>query len=134
MTTDVGLWIDHKQAVIVTLSEQTESIQRIESGIGKHFRYHGATHPKSTYSAQYQKGEDQLDRQYIERLNKFYGSIIARLRGIDSLLIFGPGEAKHELEKRIAHEKMRIRIAEIITADKMTDRQMAVRVRKFFQS
>jgi hypothetical protein len=48
-------------------------------------------------------------------------------------LIFGPGEAKGELEKRIIHEKVRVPIVCIETADKLTDRQIATKVRKYFQ-
>ena len=132
MTRNIGLWIDHKRAVLVTLSEQGENLQLLESGVGKHPRYHGATHPKSTYSAQYQQGDDQLDRQFMERLNKFYNALIAHIRGADALFIFGPGEAKLELEKRLNHGKVQVRIAGIEAADKMTDRQIAARVRGYF--
>lgn len=133
MTMEVGLWIDHKRAMIVILSKEGENFQQIESNVAKHSRYHGATHPKSPYSAQYQKGDDQLDRQLVEQLNKFYGNIIARIREADSLLIFGPGEAKHELEKRLAHEKLNLNITGIETADKMTERQIAAKVRNYFK-
>lgn len=133
MTKEVGLWIDHKKAMIVFLSEQGEKFQQIESNVAKHSRYHGATHPKSPYSAQYQKGDDQLDRQLVEQLNKFYGSVITRIREADSLLIFGPGEAKHELEKRLAHEKVDLNITAVETADRMTERQIAAKVKKHFK-
>ena len=133
MTKEVGLWIDHKRAVIVVLSEQGENIQQLESKVGKHTHYHGATHPKSPYSPQYQQGDDQLDRQFTEHLNKFYSNIIAQIRGADSLLIFGPGEAKGEFAKRLAQEKVNVKIAAIETTDKMTDRQIKAKVRKHFQ-
>ena len=133
MPKEVGLWIDHKRALIVILSEQGEDIQQIESNVAKHSRYHGATHPKSPYSAQYQKGDDQLDRQLAEQLNKYYGSVITWIREADSLLIFGPGEAKRELEKRLAHEKVNVNITAIESADKMTERQIAAKVKKHFK-
>ena len=44
-------------------------------------------------------------------------------------MIFGPGEAKGELEKRIAHEKVKVQIVGIETVDKLTDRQIATKVR-----
>ena len=91
MTKEVGLWIDHKRAMIVILSEAGENVQQIASNAARHSRYHGATHPKSPYSAQYQKGDDQLDRQLSEKLNKYYNSISELVRGADALLIFGPG-------------------------------------------
>jgi len=129
---NVGLWIDHRKAILVIRDERGEHIQQIESGIGRHVRYRGAPHSKSPFSAQYQQGDDQLDNKFTEQLNKFYQKVIARIREADAILIFGPGEAKGELEKRIAHEKVRARIVGTETTDKLTVRQIAAKVRKSF--
>ena len=133
MTKNIGLWIDHKKAIIVIQSEQGEDIQKIESGVGRHVRYRGAPHSKSPYSAQYQQGDDQLDNKFTEQLNKYYDKVIAYIRAAEAVLIFGPGEAKGELEKRMAHEKVKVQIVGIETADKLTDAQVATKVRKYFQ-
>ena len=129
----IGLWIDHKKTVLVIQNEHGENIQQIDSGIGRHVRYRGASHSKSPFSAQYQQGDDQLDNKFTEQLNKFYEKVIAQLRQADAVLIFGPGEAKRELEKRIAHEKVKVPVMKIETADKMTERQIAAKVRNYFQ-
>ena len=133
MMKNIGLWIDHKKAVIVIQNEQGEDIQKIESGIGRHVRYRGASHPKSPYSAQYQQGDDQLDNKFTEQLNKFYEKVIELIRGVQAVLIIGPGEAKRELEKRILHAKVKVPIMDIVPADKLTDRQIAAKVRSYFQ-
>lgn len=133
MIKQIGIWIDHKRAVILSVSAQGETIQKIESGIEKHVRYRGATRPRTPYSAQYQQGDDQIDKQFAGHLNKFYGKVIAQLRGADSVLIFGPGEAKSELKKRLAHEKVRVRNIMLEPADKMTDRQITAKIRRQFQ-
>jgi len=130
---NIGLWIDHKKTVLVIQNEHGENIQQIDSGIGRHVRYRGASHSKSPFSAQYQQGDDQLDNKFTEQLNKFYEKVIAQLRQADAVLIFGPGEAKRELEKRIAHEKVKVPVMKIETADKMTERQIAAKVRNYFQ-
>ena len=52
----IGLWIDHKKAIIVTGNKKGESIQQIESGIGGRVNYRGASNSKSPYSAQHQQG------------------------------------------------------------------------------
>ena len=130
---NIGLWIDHKKAIIVIQSEQGEDIQKIESGVGRHVRYRGAPHPRSPYSAQYQQGDNQLDNRFTEQLNKFYDKVIAYIRAAQAVLILGPGEAKGELEKRITHEKVKVQIVGIETADKMTDRQIATKVRNYFE-
>jgi hypothetical protein len=59
--------------------------------------------------------------------------VIAHLRDAESILIFGPGEAKEELEKCLASKGLGGRIVGIETVDKMTDRQIAARVRQHFR-
>jgi len=130
---NIGLWIDHKKAILVIQNEQGEDIQKIESGMGRHISYRGESRPKSPYSAQYQQGDDQLDNKFTEQLNKFYDKVIASIRTAKGILIFGPGEAKGELQKRITHEKVKVKIIGIETADKMTDRQISTKVRKYFE-
>ena len=51
----------------------------------------------------------------------------------ESLLIFGPGEAKGEFRKRLEKEKPGTRTVTLETVDKMTDRQVAAKVLGYFQ-
>jgi hypothetical protein len=59
--------------------------------------------------------------------------VISCIHNAESILIFGPGEAKGELEKRLVNKGLGGRIAGIETNDKMTDRQIAAKVRQHFQ-
>ena len=124
MKTKVGLWIDHRKTVIVMVSGETEEIARITSDAGKHVQYSGA--------AQALSGEDQRDRRFLDHLGKYYDEVISRVRDAESILIFGPGEAKGEFVKRLESEGLGGRIAGVETVDKMTDRQIAARVRQHF--
>jgi len=133
MTNRVGLWIDHKQAVIVSVDEKGGTVKKIKSGIERHIQYRGSTHPKSPYSAQYQQGEDQLDNRFTGYLNKYYDQVAALLRGATSILIFGPGEARTELKARLVREKGALRQLHVEPADKMTDRQIVARAHKYFE-
>ncbi len=134
MKKQAGLWIDHRKAVIVLITDEGEDIQKIESGMGRRIRYRGASTTKSAYSTQYQQGDDQLDNKFTEQLNKFYDEVIAHIRDADSIQIFGPGEAKGELEKRIEQEGLKANIVAIETVDKMTDRQISAKVREHFST
>jgi hypothetical protein len=119
----VGLWIDHRKAIIVTITEQGESTQEIKSDMEKHVRFSsGSSDDGST--------EDVRDRHFGNHLNSFYDKVIACLRGADSIQIFGPGEAKGELEKLLEKEGLKGKIFEIEAMDKMTDRQIAAKVRE----
>ncbi len=51
----------------------------------------------------------------------------------DSILIFGPGEAKGELQKHLVSQALGERIVGSETMDSMTDGQVAAKVRQHFQ-
>lgn len=133
MTNRVGLWIDHQQAVIVSLIGKTETITKIDSG-AKHLEYRGAQRSKVAYSAQYSQGDDQLDNQFTGHLHKFYEKVIHELRSAEHILIFGPAEAKSELMRLIQHDKGLHAEVHVEAADRMTDRQVAARVREYFEA
>jgi len=59
--------------------------------------------------------------------------VVSLLRNADSIWIFGPGEAKVELQKRLEHQDLGARIVSVETVDKMTNRQIAAKVRQHFQ-
>ncbi|HZU85975.1 MAG TPA: hypothetical protein VFF78_00750 [Anaerolineaceae bacterium] len=132
MKKEAGLWIDHRKAVIVTLEEKAEVIREISSNMEKHVRFSSGTQSNSPNSTQGSTAEDVRDRQYGVHLGKFYDEVIAMVREADSILIFGPGEAKVELETRLKHEHLEERIVGIETVDKMTDHQIAAKVREHY--
>lgn len=124
MKSEVGVWIDHTKAIIVTLSGKNEELRQVTSNMEKHVRYSGA--------AQEDSAEDQRDRRFTGHLNKYYDEVIACIRDADSILVLGPGEAKIELRERLGKKALHGRMVETQTADKMTDRQIAARVRQRF--
>ena len=127
MKNAAGLWIDHSKAVIVIVSDKGEETKQLESGMEKHVRFSGGSRSEQG------GGEDQQDRQFTGHLNTYYDAVIAQLRDSESILLFGPGEAKGELEKRLANKGLGGRIVGIETVDKMTDRQIAAKVREHFR-
>ena len=120
----VGLWIDHRKTVIVSVTDKGEETSLIKSGMEKHVRYSGATQEDSA--------EDQRDTRFIGHLNEYYDHVISCIRDAESILILGPGEAKVELERRLESEALSKRVVGIETVDKMTNRQIAAKVRQYF--
>jgi len=132
MKKEIGLWVDHREATIVILLDGEEEIKHIISNSGKHIRYSGSSHSKTPEGMKEVTSEDQRDRKFGNNLNKFYDEIISNIRDADSIQIFGPGEAKGELEKRIMHQGLKSHILAVETVDKMTDRQISAKVREHF--
>jgi hypothetical protein len=123
MKKQVGLWIDHRKAVIVIVTDEGEELKKITSNMEKHVRFTSGT------SSENGSTEDVRDRQFGNHLNNYYDEVIAVIRGADTIQIFGPGEAKGELEKRLEHEGLKADIFATETVDKMTDRQISAKVR-----
>jgi hypothetical protein len=132
MKTKVGLWMDHRKAVIVVVSDKGEEIKLIVSKVEKQRRRSGGSPLKGPYEALQVPADDSHEREFTGHLNIYYDAVIACIRDAEAILIFGPGEAKGELEKRLASKELGGRIIGIETVDKMTDRQIAAKVRQRF--
>lgn len=127
MKKQAGIWIDHKQAFIVVVGEGTEESKRMDSDMEKHVRFSGHA------ASQEGSADDQRDRQFAAHLAKYYDQVIAQVHDAQSILILGPGEAKGELEKRFAGKGLSARIVGVETVDKMTEHQIAAKVRQHFE-
>jgi hypothetical protein len=132
MKANTGLWIDHRKATIVALSDRGEETVLIASNVERHPERSGDSPLKGRYESQKVPADDSRQRAFTGHLNIYYEAVTACLRGAESILIFGPGEAKGELEKRLKKSGMGGRIAGVETVDKMTDRQIAAKVRGYF--
>jgi hypothetical protein len=128
MKKQAGLWIDHRKAVIVIVTEAGEEIKEITSNMEKYVRAMGGTASEDGST------EDVRDRQFGNHLNNYYDAVIAWIREVETIQIFGPGEAKGELEKRLKDKGFRGHILAVETKDKMTDRQISAKVREQFQT
>jgi hypothetical protein len=132
MKTNVGLWIDHKKAVIVAVTDKGEEIGLVVSKVEKQLQRSGDSPLKGPYEARKVPADDSRQRVFTAHLNIYYEAVIASLRDAESILIFGPGEAKGELKKRLEKSNLGGRIVGVETSDKMTDRQIAAKVRQYF--
>jgi len=110
MKKEAGLWIDHRKAVIVIVSDEGEEVQEITSNIEGHVRFSGGTSEDGS-------PEDVRDRQFGNQLNGYYDEVIAVIHDSHSIQIFGPGEAKGELEKRLVSKELGGRIVSVETFD-----------------
>ena len=132
MKTVAGLWIDHREAVIVLVSGKRQDTRRIKSGVEKQLRRSGRPPSQGPFEAQMVPADDSREREYTGHLADYYDEVISCIRPAEAILIFGPGEAKGELRKRIERDKLDLRITCFETADKMTERQVSQKVRRYY--
>lgn len=131
MRANAGLWIDHREAVIVTISEAGCETRHVRSGVERQLRRSGD--PPNGAFDQGTPADDSQEREFTGHLARYYDEVISHVRDAESILILGPGEAKGELKARLEKRKERMPAVEMETADKMTEPQIVARVRHHFQ-
>jgi len=132
MKINAGLWIDRKKAVIIFLADKKEKKIVLDSGLDKIFQQAGKLNSANPNGRRDETPDDIKERVFKGHLNNYYDRVISLIKGADSIYIFGPGETKNELAKRSQKEKLKGRILKVETSDKLTDRQIAAKVRTLF--
>jgi hypothetical protein len=132
MKRQAGIWIDHKEAVLVFVDERvegikdpidTETTQHVKSSVDRNDRFTG--HAASA--------DDQRDRQYAAHIETWFDELIEKLSTAKAILVLGPGEARIEFRKRLEAKGLGDRIVGVEAVDKMSDEQILARVRKQFE-
>ena len=129
MKKEVGLWIDHRQAVLVTLTDSGEDMTRVYSNMERN-----GQSSENPWSPGLQQAENMQDRKNIRGLERYYDTVIKHIRDADAVYIFGPGEAKGELASRLERNSPGQHSVSIDTTDRLTDPQIAAKVRLYFSS
>jgi stalled ribosome rescue protein Dom34 len=132
MSKQLGLWIDHRQATIVAVTEKGEETSEIFSDVEKQLRRSGDSPLQGSYEALQVPADDSRQRARTGELNTYYDEVIRQIRDSDSILIIGPGVAKHELQKRMEKNRLGAKVVGVETVDSLTGPQIAARVRQHF--
>ena len=125
MNKKVGLWLDRGKAVIVSIENKMEGKRIITSDM-QNYVLHSTVVPGDG------SPENIRDRRYWNHLGEYYDKIIAHIRDAAEIQIFGPAEAKYELQKHLESEGLAGNIVSLEDADILTDLQIATKVQKRF--
>jgi hypothetical protein len=135
MKKNIGIWIDHKEAILVWIEGGQTTVERIESNAESHFRPSGGWKAAGTSVAQSVSKEQKADERRKHQLHNFYQMVIKKLGKAENIFIVGPSEAKLELAKEIEKIKgQHDRIAAVETSDRLTENQIVAKVRSFFSA
>jgi hypothetical protein len=132
MSKRLGVWIDHRKAVVVTMTEANAVVKEILSEVEKQPRRSGDSPLNGSYEAVQVPADDRLQSVLTAHLNIYYDAVIDCFGDTESIFIFGPGEAKNELEQRLEGKHLGRYIVGVETADRMTNPQIAAKVRQQF--
>jgi hypothetical protein len=138
----IGIWVDHKKAVIVNKRQPEQSYEKdakvtvtaINSEVERNVRLTGGARTRNVpWGPQDVAVNGKIEARQKQQLKNFYQRIIEFLKDADKIMIMGPGEAKLELKKEISKSKvLALKIVGVQTCDKMTNNQIAAEVQSYF--
>ena len=124
MSKEVGVWIDHKKAVIVSIAAGEVTTRTLTSDVGGHPHYS---------SSQEGGGEKKYEQRHAEQLDRYYDDVIGQMGKPDALLLFGPGEAKLQLNERLGRSHVLSEsLVAVETTDKLTEPQIVAKVKDHY--
>ena len=121
----VGLWLDRKKAVIVSIANSVEG-RRIITTDMEHYVLYSTTVPGDGTP------ENVRDRRFWNHLGEYYAKIVEHIRDATEIQIFGPEVAKYELVRHLESEGLAGNVVSMEDVDKLTDLQIAIKVQKRF--
>ncbi|MBS1517729.1 MAG: hypothetical protein JSS91_06550 [Bacteroidetes bacterium] len=129
-----GVWLDHSKAKMIEISDGSAEITTVQSPYKRRIRIPGegsnATRFGKTY---FSNVEFKTNQKKQNDIDSYYKDLEKRLKGFDSILLFGPTRAKAELSNYLSENKhFSSKKITIKNADKMTENQMIEFVRNHF--
>lgn len=124
MSHEIGIWLDHKKAVIVSATAgQVAVVKTLNADVDPHPHFAGSP----------EGGEKKYEERHSRQLERYFDEIVSHAGRPDAVLLFGPGEAKQQLKERIERTRsLAHAIVVVETADRLTDPQIVAKVREHF--
>jgi hypothetical protein len=128
-----GIWVSHKEAVIVKLSSDSYSIDRIESQAERRHKSTGGVRGKSPYAHRSAISGARDEENRRNDWKRHYQSILKALPQDAEILVMGPGPAKSGFVAFLKeHAGPTLEVVGVQPAAHMTQGQLVERVKTAF--
>ncbi len=130
----VGIWIDQKEANLITLTKKAVHSKTIYSDIESRVRIEGEKKQFGRFGDQYLVDEKGKENRLKEYTQKYLLRVAKELSKADEIFLFGPAQMKLKLEKLISGmPELAVKMKDIKTTEKMTHNQKLAYVKDFYQ-
>jgi stalled ribosome rescue protein Dom34 len=108
----IAIWIDHREAILAKFNDaHLLREEEIFSEAGPH-----------THGGGWSQKRIEAHRHAV--LDHYYEEIVQNLTDADEIIIYGPGQAKHELHQHInSNRNINQRVIDLVTTDKLSEHQ-----------
>lgn len=128
----VGIWLDFKNANIITLMGEDVRFETLSSEIDPG-KFKGGHRSKTPYGPMDKVSETRHLEKKKHQHEAYFERICTEVKDCDELFIMGPAEAKIGLRKYLSeHRELYAKLRDVQTADSLTDNQKIKIVKDFF--
>jgi hypothetical protein len=132
---NVGVWIDQKEANVITLeNEGAIKTKTIYSDVETRVRVEGEKKQFGRFGDQYLVDEKGKKNRIEEYTTRYLNKVVKELSSADRILVFGPAQTKNRLEKMMFEDRnLSQKVAEVKVSDNMTDNQKIAYVKAYYK-
>ena len=131
----VGIWIDQREANIISLKEGAIFSKTIYSDIETRIRIEGEKNQFGRFGNQYLVDEKGKENRIKEFTQKYLHRVLSELSTADEIILFGPAQTKFRLEKLISElPEMVIKMQDVKTSENITHNQKLAYVRDYYKN
>jgi hypothetical protein len=134
MKKNIGIWIDSKEAFIISISNKKHHIKKIESNIEFKERVEGESKKYGRFGGQYITYEKNRQNRRNEQTNTFFKNLLKEISNCNKVVLFGPSNMKILLEKEIQNNmQIKDTLEGVYNCDSITENQMVAWVKDFYK-
>lgn len=130
--TMVGIWMDHKKAVLTICSDEIQKTALVHSRVARWSKATGGSRGALPYGYNGGGAEDKKDHRRDHALHDYFRGLLEKLRAADEIYLMGPGLAKKEFKKFLDENHFGARVMGLSQKDHLTENQIAAETRAFF--
>ena len=135
MKKNIGIWIDFKQAFIITLQNNEHFIENVQSGIEFRERIEGETKKYGRFGGQYITYEKNRENKKSQQTAEYLKILLTKLNDSTSILIFGPSKMKKILKKEIKNNLLlSSKLVGVFKSGQLTENQLIAYVKDFYNT
>ena len=130
-----GVWMDKKQAYLVTVEQGKTATMTLESDL-EFYNPRGGSRSKTRWGPQQVVHDSKYSEREHHQLRAYFDDLAKALNKADAIVLYGPAGTNVQFKKRLDSEypEMATRVRDVLTADSMTEGQMQALIRDYFEN
>lgn len=135
MKNRIGIWLDSKKAVILSISNKGEELVKVKSEIESKVRFYGETKKVTRMGNMFIDPEKTKEQRRLHQMKNYIREIVSNLKGASEIYITGPAQTKLILNQELQTKKyFSDKVIAVENSDSMTERQICAKIRNYFTS